>query len=403
MSGWRPLKRFCTGPPQYGLNTPAEAYVEEGLRFLRTTDVTSDGGLTPVDSAVFLDPKDVGPTHELRPDDLLFSRSGTLGRCLRYEAAHGPATFAGYLVRFRPNADTSARYVAYCSQARFFQEAIGADAVSSTIANFNADRYASLSLPWWPRARQRVIADFLDSETARIDALIAKKRRLVQLIGDRQQAAAQEILRPDRTVHLRHVADLLAGYTFPSESFAASFEGPLLLRGINVGIGEIRWDEAVRLATDGRTLSRYRLAAGDVVVGMDRPFIGKGTRVAEIDSQSVGSLLVQRVCRIRASGPAESTVIRHVLASSAFLAHVEPDLTGVSVPHLSEAQIGSTPMPSAITTHAAQMAENLRRLEMRTHHVLTPLHRQLALLVEHRQALITEAVTGELEIPGVAA
>ena len=35
-----------------------------------------------------------------------------------------------------------------------------------------------LRVPISDRTRQRAIADFLDAETARIDALIAKKRRL---------------------------------------------------------------------------------------------------------------------------------------------------------------------------------------------------------------------------------
>jgi len=37
-------------------------------------------------------------------------------------------------------------------------------------------------------AEQRAIADFLDAETARIDALIAKKRKMINLIGERRMA-----------------------------------------------------------------------------------------------------------------------------------------------------------------------------------------------------------------------
>jgi type I restriction enzyme S subunit len=45
----------------------------------------------------------------------------------------------------------------------------------------------------------------------------------------------------------------------------------------------------------------------------------------------------------------------------------------------------------------------LRRTEDRLALLRQRLHRQVDLLVERRQALITAAVTGQIEIPGVAA
>ncbi|MBK7018331.1 MAG: hypothetical protein IPH38_01725 [Candidatus Microthrix sp.] len=39
-------------------------------------------------------------------------------------------------------------------------------------------------LPSLPLPEQRAIADYLDAETARIDALITKKRRMIDLLGE---------------------------------------------------------------------------------------------------------------------------------------------------------------------------------------------------------------------------
>ena len=39
-----------------------------------------------------------------------------------------------------------------------------------------------------PLAEQRAIADYLDAETARIDALIAKKQQLIHLLEERRSA-----------------------------------------------------------------------------------------------------------------------------------------------------------------------------------------------------------------------
>lgn len=250
---------------------------------------------------------------------------------------------------------------------------------------------------------QRAIAEFLDTETARIDALIAKRRRMILLSEERLSAAVDVVLASDRRVALRRVSNLLPGFTFPSDLFSASNTGARLLRGVNVGIGSLRWEDVVYLDAAGAEYSRYLLRQGDVVLGMDRPFVTGGTRVAIVGEDDARSLLVQRVCRVRATSIMMATIIRSELASRRFLAHVEPDLTGVSVPHLSEAQIGSFSVAALADADASERAEQIVLLEKRRDALVRPLKRQIELLQEHRQALITAAVTGELEVRGVAA
>ena len=185
---WRPLKHYCDGPPEYGLNVSSDAYVDDGFRLLRTTDIDDDGALSPDSEGVFVGRHLIGPRHVLRPGDLLFSRAGSLGRCFRVPQEARDLTFAGYLVRFRPLPSFEPRYIEYCASAAFAQASIRADAVTSTISNFNAERYGNLLLPDSDPEQQRTTADYLDRETARIDALIEKKRRMIQLLEERRMS-----------------------------------------------------------------------------------------------------------------------------------------------------------------------------------------------------------------------
>ncbi len=187
MDGWRKFKHFCSCLPQYGLNVPASDYASAGTRFIRTSDINDRGEMAEVDP-VYVKDSIIGPKYQLQEGDLLLSRSGTLGRCLRYQHVMGKATFAGYLIRFRPNNGSDPRFIEYCTQSKFFQQAIEAEAPSSTISNFNAERYANLPLPWWTLDRQRAIADFLDIETGHIDALVSKAHRMIGLLTERRQA-----------------------------------------------------------------------------------------------------------------------------------------------------------------------------------------------------------------------
>ena len=63
---------------------------------------------------------------------------------------------------------------------------------SNTQDNLNAEQVGNLPYPVLPVDRQQAISDFLDAETARIDALIEKKRRMRQLLGERMAAHVEQ-------------------------------------------------------------------------------------------------------------------------------------------------------------------------------------------------------------------
>ncbi len=85
-------------------------------------------------------------------------------------------------MRFRPKAGVDPRFLHYALLAKPTQEQISAEAVTSTIQNFNADRYANLSIPDRSSDEQRRIADFLDDRVARIDHIISARQRQIRLL-----------------------------------------------------------------------------------------------------------------------------------------------------------------------------------------------------------------------------
>ena len=94
------LKQVCSRSSLYGANMAATEYRDEGVRFLRTTDISEDVQL--LGSGVFL-PRETVNDYILNNGDLLLSRSGTVGRSFLYSSAHhGECSYAGYLVLSQP-------------------------------------------------------------------------------------------------------------------------------------------------------------------------------------------------------------------------------------------------------------------------------------------------------------
>lgn len=326
-----------------------------------------------------------------------------------------------------PLRELDLRYVAYLIREQAFSgfpKAL-ARGVRDGGADFRRwDTLAELPIPVVEVGLQRAIAEFLDRETAEIDEFVAESEKLITLLNERRAAvitqAVTKGLDPTapmkdtgiewlgqipahwQVVRVKHLAELLPGYAFPSSVFAPENSGPKLLRGINLGVGKLDWTDLVQVENKfGVELEEYRLDLGDLVLGMDRPIVSDGLRLAEIDEQAAGALLVQRVLRIR-SQTIGTRMLSCALNSRGFLAHLEPDFTGVSVPHISEAQVGRFAIPVAPENERVDILEFLEIQTAKIDEAIATALGAIALAKERRQALISAAVTGKIDVRAAA-
>lgn len=415
MSEWREIRLRRTFERPTGGTWGSDAgEAHRDVVCIRGTDfdmakLRVDESRLPVRSITTVDWK----TRRLRPGDIVVEKSGggeqqPVGRAVLFDldCAAVPTNFAA---RLRPGVDYEPRFLTYLLSS-CYANGTTRSAIKQTTGIQNLDLDAFLServlVPAGERA-QRALADYLDAETARIDALIEKKRRMIELLEERLRAMVMDQLfgADARWLRIGRTVDLLPGFAFSSELFSSDAAGGVrLLRGINVAPSQTRWDESVYIdASLAQDVQRFALAVGDLVIGMDRPVVGGGMRVAEISEADVPSLLVQRVARLRVNELAERDWIRLALMSPAFVAYFSPIVTGVSVPHISPEQIASFKLPLPEREKQRSILRRLLRVERVKNELSNAAGAQIALLREHRQALITAAVTGQLDVAKAAA
>jgi type I restriction enzyme, S subunit len=306
-------------------------------------------------------------------------------------------------VCLRPRNGVDARFLGWLAQSNTVIEDIVARSVGVSYPAISPAEVGRIEVPWPSLTHQHAIADYLDRETARIDSLISARRKTMLLLDERLRAtiSLRVIERGGPLVALSRVCECLPGYAFPSNDMKVGLiDGVPLLRGVNVGVGGLDWTDIVYYPPDEIcAFARYQLRVGDLVIGMDRPVIKGGIRVAEIGDTDVPAFLVQRVARIRANSRTTNSYIKYVLTSAAFTDHVSPVMTGVSVPHISSEQILSFRFPLPDLATQSQVVEELEQLEIACRSVKASTGKQIDLLQERRQALITAAVTGQIDIP----
>ena len=198
------LKFLVAEPLKYGANEAAELTDPDLPRYIRITDVKDDGNLR--DETFRSLPEDIAKDYLLEEGDILLARSGaTVGKTFIYELSWGKAAYAGYLIRARMSDEVNSRFVYHFLQSNSYLEWVKSIFIQATIQNISAEKYANLWLPVPQIEEQRSIARFLDYKTAQIDALIAKKETLLKKLAEKRTALISQAVTKgcDRAVPMK--------------------------------------------------------------------------------------------------------------------------------------------------------------------------------------------------------
>lgn len=320
-----------------------------------------------------------------------------------------------------PGSMIAPRFMSWWLQSDPFVEEIVARSVGVSYPAINPAELGSIRTPIPPIDAQKRIADFLDVKTAHIDALIAKKRRMIALMQERinqsMTAALAEYgfnfpseMAPDwqtvplplgwRVVRLSQVlVRLTNGYVGPTRDILVN-SGVRYVQSLHIKNGEIDFNRRPFYVFHDWHSARPRihLRAGDVLI-VQTGDIGKVALVPEgFGPASCHALQIARVRRDMLSGAFLAEYLRTPFGYQSLLSRA----TGALHPHL-EGGIRDVPVilpsreiQSVILRRIGDEREHQKKLE-------SLLLQQIELLSERRQALITAAVTGEMDVPGVPA
>lgn len=254
---------------------------------------------------------------------------------------------------------------------------------------------------------QRAIANYLDVETARIDALVAKKRQMIELLQEREFALLSEVVVPEGCafVKLGFLAALQTGLTVDGQRDPGpdAVRRPYL-RVANVQPGWLELDSVTEIEVPRGLADRCTLRHGDVLMteGGDLDKLGRGTVWAE---QLPRALHQNHVFAVR---PDPAKLDHEYLGLLTATAHARAyfESTGTRTTNLAStnsSKILDLPVPALGLEEQKALLHKATSELGRLRRVRGALSHQTTLIQEHRQALITAAVMGEVDVPGAAA
>jgi type I restriction enzyme S subunit len=343
-----------------------------------------------------------------------------VNRMRAFQGAVGLAHIEGlvspdYLV-LRPRAGHDARFLHHLLRSSWFvgQMVARLRGIGSTsqgnvrTPRINSEDLGEIAAPPLTYGEQRAIADYLDAETARIDALITKKRRMIDTIGERFWSFVDHLLDFESNVprfKLSWLASTRCDGPFGSSLTSSHYvdQGARVVRLGNLGRGQFKdADQAYISDEHYRTLQRHQVREGDLLVAG----LGDAKRplARACVAPSLGAAIVKADCfRFRLNREADPQFVAWYLSSPSAVATTALLAQGSTRQRVNLGIVSDMHVPLPSFDRQIDLTARIDDELNRSRAIGAALEKQVGLLGERRQALITAAVTGELEIPRVAA
>lgn len=410
-SATTPLRRFVLnltdGP--FGSKLTGSHYSDRGARVVRLGNIGEakfkaiDEAYIPMEYFEELQP------YSVVPGDLLIAGLGDsknpAGRACLVPEGIGPAIVKADCYRARLDERRLLhRFAVWALNSKAANYQVLALSRGSTRGRINLDMARAIEIPAPSLEVQRLTADYLDRETSLIDTLVEEQQRLIDILRERRAAAISAALKPSESWMRRRV-----------KYFGKSSLGKMLDAGRAVRQGDtlrpyvraadVRADGSINLSNlnqmpfSSEEMDTFDLRAGDVLLIEGGATVGRPGFLSEA---APGIAFQKTVNRLRV-GP--TTDCRFVywsmvcLYEAAFYAN---HYGSVSFVHLTGEKLREVELFFPSLSEQREIASRLDEETDRIDALIVEVEGFIELARERRVALITAAVTGQIDVREMA-
>jgi type I restriction enzyme, S subunit len=375
---------------------------DAGVPVVRYGDLYTKFDTTIVEPAAFVSEEDAAKYTPLAKHSLVFAASGESAEDIGKSALSllaEPAVVGGDAVVFHPDDEIDPLYLAYTLESTPMRSYKAIRSTGFTVVHISAGKLKTLPIPCPPRPVQRVIADYLDRETARIDTLIEEQQRLTEMLRERRHSVLAHALSGGgpRVPFVRCMTEQV---DYRGATPRKTDDGVQLVTARNVKAGWIDYEtsqEFIDPAEYAEIMHRGLPRIGDLLFTMEAPL----GNVAVVDREDIA--LAQRVIKWSVDrSKAEPRFLMYAALGDDFQEQLLARATGstalgVKASKLPELRIDlpSLEEQRSIITHLDEQAAKIDTLIAET-------QRFIELSKERRSALITAAVTGQIDVREMA-
>lgn len=286
------------------------------------------------------------------------------------------------------------------------------------VPSLNIDAVGNKVIPLPPLLIQKAIADFLDRKTAAIDALIEKKQRLLALLAEKRSALINHAVTkgldpqvPMKDSGIPWIGEIPAHWEVKRLKFLVTHiidchhstpvydeDAPYpALRTADISPGFLDVENARRVnATEFlHRIGRLRPRTHDIIYSRE----GERYGIAALVPDGAEVCLAQRVMLLRCAAVHDAGYVMWTLNADCTYQQMKQYVVGATSPHVNIGDIREAWLSVPPAVEQRQINGVITQALVFQRKLSERIERHIARLQEYRQALITAAVTGQLDIP----
>jgi type I restriction enzyme S subunit len=359
------------------------------------------------------------PYIQLREGDLLITKDGTIGKLALVCSLDKPACLNSGIFLVRPISDYITEFMYWVLNSSCFKIFCDLSSQGSTIQHLYQNVFEDFTFPSPTTDEQIKITRFLDHETAKIDALIQEQERLTELLKEKRQAVISNAVTKglDPMVKMKDsgiewlgevpehwtlhkikslTSRISSGKTPNGGSEVYVDDGIIFLRSQNVYDEGLRLDEVVYIPemVDLQMVTS-RVQPGDILLNITGGSIGRSCSVPE---NFPNANVNQHVCVIRLVNPELLPFVEIFFKSFAIKSQIEFVQNGAAREGLNFEQIGSMRLCLPPLTEQCEVVDQVTKDLERYSSLIAEAQLSVSLLQERRMALVSSAVTGQIDV-----
>jgi type I restriction enzyme S subunit len=322
-----------------------------------------------------------------------------------------------------PNKNIDIKFAHYLFRSTSFQEEYYryGKGIVADLWSTNYSEMKNISIPIPPLTEQKKIADFLENETANIDFLVLEQQKLIELLKEKKQAvisnAVTKGLNPNVEMKDSGVEWLgeipenwkltsvkknsvivgrigFRGYT--QEDIVDEGDGAITLSPSNLINGEISLEACTYISwIKFHESPEIQISPGDVVMVKTGSSYGK---VAIFDNTAQPEITINPQLVIFKKITFESKFFFYLLQSNYVNSLIKSSNTGGTIPTLTQEYIGNIKIAIPSIDEQQKIIDylNIKNNEFKL--LINEAEKIIDLLTERRFALISAAVTGQIDV-----
>jgi type I restriction enzyme S subunit len=398
----------------------SEVYIDSGIMLIRSQNVYDDG--FRLDDVVYIDDEidNIQANSRVFANDILLNITGaSIGRVCLVPTDFQKANVNQHVCIFRPKLKEifpQYLHLLFCSTQGKEQIFSYENGTSREGLNFQEAGNLTFAIP--PLNEQQKIAQFLDYKTKQIDELIKKKETLIEKLDEKRTSLISHAVTkgldssvpmkdsgiewlgniPEhwKSIRIKFIGDIKYGLGEPPEQLD---DGLPIIRATDIYRGIIDGSKVQRVNPDKVPWSRNpELKVGDILVVRSGAYTGDSAIVPDEWAGAIaGYDMVLTPTKAYSKYIALNLLSKHILEGQIYLAK-----SRAAQPHLNAEELGNTIICLPPIKEQKLISQYLDQKTTQIDQQKAKIKQAIELLKEYRTSLITNAVTGKIDVSQIA-